>query len=93
MANINYCVLGGYMARVFSAQKTLLDPALRALESVIYRVCGVDARKDQTWVEWASAMLAVNGAGLLVLYAILRLQGMLPLNPDGLGAEIGRAHV
>jgi potassium-transporting ATPase potassium-binding subunit len=77
--------LGGYMKRVFSGESTPLDPILRPLERGVYRVCGVDAGKDQGWVEWTIVMLAVNAASLVVLYAMQRLQKWLPLNPNGLG--------
>ncbi|MFY9552637.1 MAG: potassium-transporting ATPase subunit KdpA [Thermoanaerobaculia bacterium] len=79
-------VLGRYMARVFAGQKTLLDPVLRPIERGLYRVCGVDASKDQTWIEWTVTMLIVNAASLVILYAMQRLQKFLPFNPNGFGA-------
>src|SRR5262245_15863233 len=79
-------VLGGYMNRVFSGEKTLLDPVLRPLERAIYRLCGVDAQKDQTWIEWTVVMLVVNAASLFLLYAFQRMQQWLPLNPNHFGA-------
>jgi K+-transporting ATPase ATPase A chain len=78
-------ILGGYMERVFADEKTVLDPVLRPLERTIYRVCGVDAAKDQGWVEWTTAMLVVNGASLVLLYFFQRLQHVLPLNPNHFG--------
>jgi K+-transporting ATPase ATPase A chain len=78
-------ILGGYMKRVFSGEKTLLDPVVRPVERGIYRICGVDAEKDQTWVEWTVAMLVVNGASLVILYLMQRLQKWLPLNPNHFG--------
>ncbi len=78
-------LLGGYMTRVFSGEKTFLDRLLRPVERLIYRCCGVDAGKDQTWVEWAIAMLIVNAVSLVVLYAFQRLQKWLPLNPNHFG--------
>ena len=45
-------LLGGYMKRVFSGERTVLDPVLRPVERGIYRICGVDASKDQTWIDW-----------------------------------------
>jgi potassium-transporting ATPase potassium-binding subunit len=78
-------LLGGYMKRVFAGERTLLDGVLRPLESGIYRICGVDAAKDQGWVEWTVAMLAVNAVSLVILYAMQRLQNWLPLNPNGFG--------
>jgi K+-transporting ATPase ATPase A chain len=79
-------ILGGYMKRVFSGERTFLDPLLRPLERLLYRVCRVDGAKDQTWIEWTFSMLAVNAAGLLAVYALQRLQHLLPLNPNGLPA-------
>ena len=78
-------ILGRYMTRVFAGEKTLLDPVLRPLEKGIYRICGVDARKDQGWVEWTVAMLIVNAASLVILYGMQRLQKYLPFNPNGFG--------
>jgi K+-transporting ATPase ATPase A chain len=78
-------ILGGYMKRVFAGEKTLLDPVLRPLERAIYRLSGVDAGKDQTWVEWTVVMLVVNGASLVLLYLFQRLQHVLPLNPNHFG--------
>jgi len=79
-------IVGRYMTRVFAGEKTFLDPVLRPIEKGIYRVCGVDAGKDQTWVEWTIAMLVVNAASLVILYGMQRLQKFLPFNPNGFGA-------
>jgi potassium-transporting ATPase potassium-binding subunit len=79
-------VLGAYMTKVFSGKRTFLDPVLRPIERGIYRLCGVDAAKDQTWVEWTIAMLIVNAASLVILYGFQRLQKWLPFNPNGFGA-------
>ena len=79
-------VLGRYMKRVFTGEKTLLDAVLRPLERGIYRTCGVDASRDQHWTEWTLTMLMVNAVSLAALYAVQRLQKLLPLNPNGLGA-------
>jgi K+-transporting ATPase ATPase A chain len=78
-------ILGRYMNRVFAGEKTFLDPVLRPVERGIYRVCGVDAAKNQSWVEWTIAMLAVNAASLVILYGMQRLQKILPFNPNGFG--------
>jgi potassium-transporting ATPase potassium-binding subunit len=78
-------VLGGYMKRVFAGEKTLFDPVLKPLERSIYRICGIDAQKDQGWVEWTVVMLAVNAASLVILYAMQRLQLLLPFNPNHFG--------
>ena len=78
-------LLGGYMKKVFSGERTFLDPVLRPLERLTYRLCRVDPSRDQTWIEWTISMLLVNGASLVLLYAFQRLQKFLPLNPNGLG--------
>ena len=78
--------LGGYMTRVLEGGRTLLAPALGPVERVLYRAAGVDARTDQGWLGYALAMLAFNLAGFLLLYALLRLQDVLPLNPGGMAA-------
>jgi K+-transporting ATPase ATPase A chain len=77
---------GGYMTRVFSGEKVWLSPILRPVESVFYAIAGVKATEEQSWKGYALAMLAINFAGFALLYAILRLQNHLPLNPQGFGA-------
>jgi K+-transporting ATPase ATPase A chain len=79
-------LMGSYMKKVFSREKTFLDFLFQPVERAIYRVCGVDAAKDQTWIDWTIAMLVVNGVSLAVLYAFQRFQWFLPLNPNRLGA-------
>ncbi len=78
---------GGYMARVYSGERTLLTPIFRPLELGIYRVCGVREDDEQHWLSYAIAVLAFSFAGFVVLYGIQRLQGILPLNPQKFGAE------
>jgi len=78
-------IFGGYMKRVFARERTFLDPVLRPIERGIYRLCGVDAERDQGWVEWTIVMLVVNAASLFILYGMQRLQKWLPWNPNGLG--------
>ncbi|HZO08424.1 MAG TPA: potassium-transporting ATPase subunit KdpA [Myxococcota bacterium] len=78
--------LGVYMARVFDGPATPLDRVLGPLERAIYRVCGVRPDEPMGWKRYALAMLAFNALGLLVVYALQRLQGWLPLNPQGFGA-------
>ncbi len=81
--------LGDYMARVYQGEPVVLERALGWLERLIYRLCGVpsdaDAR-EMKWTTYAGAMLLFNLVGVFVLYAILRLQPHLPLNPDGMTA-------
>jgi potassium-transporting ATPase potassium-binding subunit len=79
--------LGGYMTRIFNGERTWLSPVLRPLEVGIYRICGVDEEEEQHWISYVVAMLAFSFAGFVILYGIQRLQGLLPLNPEGFGAE------
>lgn len=75
--------LGSYMSRVWNGERTWLDPVLRPFEAVFYAACGVDPKKSQSWYGYAGALLAFNLIGFLLVYAVLRLQGVLPLNPQG----------
>ncbi|SIR35720.1 K+-transporting ATPase ATPase A chain [Rhizobium sp. RU20A] len=75
--------LGLYMARVFSGERTFLSPVLARLERDLYRVSGINPQKEQSWLGYTLAMLAFSLAGFLALYAMLRLQAFLPLNPQG----------
>jgi K+-transporting ATPase ATPase A chain len=77
--------LGAYMARVFNRERTFLDPVLGPIERVIYRASGVKPDVEQRWTTYTVAMLLFNFVGLLVLYAMQRLQHLLPLNPQALG--------
>ncbi|BCM93813.1 potassium-transporting ATPase potassium-binding subunit [Abditibacteriota bacterium] len=79
--------LGAYMARVFEGERTLLSPALSPLENGLYKLFGVSKDDDQTWVQYAFSLLAFSLVGLLLTYVFLRLQGMLPFNPQGYGAR------
>ncbi len=78
-------LLGGYMARVFTRQRTWLDPVLRPLERCLYRLTGVDHAREMRWTEYAVAVLLFGGVSMLVLYAMQRVQGLLPFNPQRLG--------
>ncbi len=78
--------LGLYMARIFSREPTFLDAILRPVERAIYRVCGIHADVEQTWVEYAVSMLLFSMVGMLALYGMERLQYFLPLNPQKFGA-------
>ncbi len=78
--------LGSFMARVYQGQRTFLDPVVRPVERLIYRLAGVNAEQDMDWKFYAIAIMVFNVVGLLVVYALQRLQGLLPLNPAGLGA-------
>jgi K+-transporting ATPase ATPase A chain len=78
--------LGLYLEKVFTKKRTFLDPLLLPLETAIHRIAGIDPKKEQGWRAYVAAMLIFNGAGLLLLYALQRLQGLLPFNPDHLPA-------
>jgi K+-transporting ATPase ATPase A chain len=78
--------LGGYMTRVFNGEKTWLTPVLRPVERAIYRLCGVDEQVEQHWITYAVAVLLFSVAGFVTLYALQRLQGVLPFNPAGQAA-------
>jgi len=78
--------LGTYMARVYQGERTFLDPVLRPAERLLYRAAGVRAEEEMDWKVYAVAMLLFNGLGLLAVYALQRLQAVLPLNPQGLAA-------
>jgi K+-transporting ATPase ATPase A chain len=78
--------LGAYMARVYEGEHIFLDQILGPVERLIYRLAGVDPEEEMNWKTYALAMLLFNALGILILYGIQRLQGILPLNPQGLGA-------
>jgi len=83
-------VIGGYMARVFTRQRTWLDPILRPFERLVYRLTGVDETREMRWTEYAVALLLFSFVSMMVLYAMQRLQSVLPWNPQGF-AGIGPA--
>jgi K+-transporting ATPase ATPase A chain len=74
-------VLGGYMTRVFNGERNFLSPLLRPIEIVIYKIAGVDERREQSWLIYAVGMLLFHLGGFLILYALMRLQAGLPFNP------------
>ena len=78
--------LGVFMARVFSRERTFLDPIARPLERLLYRLTGVDESHEMRWTEYAVAMLMFSGVSMLVLYLIERVQQFLPFNPQKLAA-------
>jgi potassium-transporting ATPase potassium-binding subunit len=79
-------VLGAYMTRVFSGERTFLSPVLRPVESAIYRVAGVDERHEQHAVSYTVAMMLFHVGGFLILYVLMRVQQWLPFNPAGQSA-------
>jgi K+-transporting ATPase ATPase A chain len=77
--------LGAYLARVWTGQRTWLDPVLRPVERAACAAFGVEASKGQGWLVYTGSVLAFSGAGFAILYGMLRLQGLLPFNPQGFG--------
>lgn len=77
-------LLGGFMARLFGGQRVLLSPLLGPVERGIYKVCGIDASREQHWTGYALSLLVFNLGGALLLYGLLRLQSWLPFNPAGM---------
>jgi len=78
--------LGLYMARIYEGQPAFLNRIGAPLERLIYRACGVDPAQEMRWTQYAVAVLAFSLIGLLVAYALQRLQNYLPLNPAGMAA-------
>jgi K+-transporting ATPase ATPase A chain len=77
--------MGVFMARVFGGERTFLDPVMRPVERLVYRVTRVDEKHEMKWTEYAIAMLLFSGVSMLLLYLILRVQTWMPWNPAGLG--------
>jgi K+-transporting ATPase ATPase A chain len=78
--------LGAYMASVYEGRRTWLTPVLRPLERLIYRLGGVDEHREVGWKPYTLGLLLLNLAGFVVVYLLQRLQGLLPLNPQGMAA-------
>src|SRR5277367_1072417 len=78
--------LGVFMTKVFGGERTFLDPVLRPVERLLYRVTGVDEKHEMRWTEYAFTMLLFSGASMLLLYLIERVQQFLPWNPQKFGA-------
>ncbi len=76
--------LGVFMTRVFSGEKTFLDPVLRPIERLLYRVCGIDEKSEMDWKEYAISMLLFSAVSMALLYLIERIQGLkwMPWNPQ-----------
>jgi K+-transporting ATPase ATPase A chain len=79
-------LIGAYMARLFTGQRTWLHPVVRPVERLVYRLSGVDEQREMRWTEYAVSLLLFSVVSMVVLYAMQRLQGWLPFNPQGLGA-------
>jgi K+-transporting ATPase ATPase A chain len=77
--------LGAYMARVFEGERVFLSPALAPVERGLYRICRIDAGREMGWKTYAFSVVAFSLVSLVYLYALLRTQAFLPLNPQGFG--------
>jgi K+-transporting ATPase ATPase A chain len=82
--------MGAYMAKVFGGERTFLHRILRPLESVTYKLCGIDETAEQHWTGYAGGVLSFSLISILLTYTILRLQQWFPWNPQGLG-NVGAA--
>ena len=82
--------LGGYMARIYEGQPAGLNQIGAAFENLLYRLSEINPARDMRWTEYALAMLLFNLLGAVAVYGLQRLQGYLPLNPQGLGARSAR---
>jgi K+-transporting ATPase ATPase A chain len=78
--------VGLFMSQLFQGERTFLHPVLRPVEAGVYRVCGVREDREQRWIQYAGSLLAFSLFGFLFPYALIRLQGLLPLDPQGFGA-------
>jgi len=74
--------VGTYLYRVFSGERTFMHPLLGKAEKGIYRFAGVDAESEMSWSSYTISLLLFSAAGVVALFALLRLQGVLPLNPE-----------
>jgi potassium-transporting ATPase potassium-binding subunit len=84
--------MGVFMARVFNREKTFMDPMLRPVERLLYRLTGVDENHEMRWTEYAISMVLFSVVSMILLYLMERLQGYLPFNPQKLGA-VSPAHL
>ena len=76
--------LGGYLVRVYAGERTLLQPLIEPIEAALYRLAGINRETEQSWYQYAVSLLVFHEAGIIVLYALLRLQPAWPFNPQGL---------
>jgi K+-transporting ATPase ATPase A chain len=79
-------ILGTYIAKVMEGERTFLSPVLRPVERGIYRICGIDETREQGWKGYTVSVLVMAAVAIIALYAMLRAQAVLPLNPSGAGA-------
>ena len=81
--------LGAFMARVFTGERTVLTPVVQPIEQSFYRLSGIDERHEMRWTTYAMALMVFNLLGFLAVYALQRLQGVLPMNPQEFPAVEG----
>ena len=79
-------LLGPYLASVYDGSSSRADKVFGPVERGIYRICGIDEEREQRWTVYATSILAFSLSSVVLLYALQRFQGSLPLNPEGLGA-------
>src|ERR1017187_7032592 len=77
--------VGLFMSRLFQGERTFLHPVFRPIEVLVYKLCGV-REEEQRWTQYAASLLSFSLFAFLFVYAFQRLQGHLPLNPQGFGA-------
>ncbi len=80
--------MGIFMAKLFDGKRTFLTPVLRPLETAIYKIVGINESTEQRWTQYTAALLAFSIFSFLFVYLLQRLQGVLPLNPQGFGAGV-----
>jgi K+-transporting ATPase ATPase A chain len=76
--------LGGYLARVYAGERTPLQPVIAPVETALYRLAGIKPQTEQSWYGYTISLLVFHAAGIIALYGLLRLQSVLPLNPQAL---------
>ena len=76
------------MARLFQGERTFLHPVLRPVEALVYKLCGIREDAEQRWTQYAGGVLSFSVFAFLFVYVIQRLQGFLPLNPQGFGGKL-----
>jgi K+-transporting ATPase ATPase A chain len=82
--------LGLYMARVFSGERTFLDPALVPVEKAVLKLAAIDSTEEMDWKRYSRALVLSNVCMWIVTFLVISLQGILPLNPDGIaGMKLG----
>jgi len=77
--------LGGYIARVFNGEPSVMTPMIRPLERGFYRLCGIDEDQEMSWKDYSASLLIFNVLGLMAVFLLQEIQGFLPLNPEGFG--------